>query len=263
MHITPEEIHDAVGLLAPSAAIAPKAPLPPDIAAIHAAAEEKMVGISVLASISYTSLSGHVKDRDVLIRRVIQNKQTYYIDGLAMDIKAPRLINVAHITQIRDGVSGRVYDDPRLFLHTKLGVPLPPTYQQAPLSQAPKDEFAEAIARIGSELTVLMYLVAIDGRRDKAERQLVFEYAKERTRDLSYPDEALTEYLISLAPDEESFERALHKTLTKEKSVIQSFVGMLFKIVMADQLVDEKERIFLSKIMDILEKEGYEFSLPL
>ncbi len=261
MHITTEDIHDAVGLLAPNAFRLPKAPLPPKIADITSHAEEKMVGISVLASISYTSLSGNVKDRDILIRRVIQNKDSYYIDGLAMDIKAPRLINVAHITQIRDGISGRVYDDPFVFLHTKLGVPLPAKKStDAPIAT---DDFSTAIARIGSELTVLMYLVAIDGRRDKSEREVVKEYARKRTADLSYPEESLSEYLISLAPDEESFERALHKTLTKDKSVVQTFFGTLFRIVMADNVVDEKERAFLAKIMDILEKEGYEFSLPL
>ena len=58
---------------------------------------EKDSGYALLANIIYRSISGNEKDRDFLIRRVIHSKNDMFIDGMAMDIRAPRLVKVSEI----------------------------------------------------------------------------------------------------------------------------------------------------------------------
>ena len=65
---------------------------------------EECAGVSVLVVIGYESLTGHIKNREFLIRRVIQNKNEYYLDGVAMDIQMPRLIRVKQISYIQENM---------------------------------------------------------------------------------------------------------------------------------------------------------------
>ena len=222
-------------------------------------------GISLLVSMTYQSLSGNMRSRDILIRRVIRAKGDYYIDGVAMDKYAPRLIKFSHIRGIRDVSSGKVYYNPYEFAQNRLGiqVSLPEVEEKTPEPLSPPNDFAKVIERTGHEMTALMYLVAIDGQRDKAEREKVFEYIKSRTSDLKYNDEDLNDYLISLAPDRDCFETALNKALTQEQTIVQGFVEAILDIIMADGKVDPKERDFLVNILDLLEKEGYDISVPI
>lgn len=220
-------------------------------------AQEKRTGISVLVSMTYQSLSGNIKNRDVLIRRIIKSKDSFYIDGVALDIRAPRLIKVSSVSEIRDTVSGHIYTNPLEFIQKHLGL----STENTPVSQ--KDGFEQLMERAGDEMTVLMYLVAIDGKRDKTERQKVFDYIKSRTADLSYEEERLNDYLISLAPDEACFSTALASVLSKGQSVVQPFVETVMDIIMADDHVDNRERAFLIRIMDLLEQDGYDIRLPI
>ena len=186
MDLKVKSIHEAIALLNSGKVLSEKTPAPPpppQIQHVIQSSEEKNAGISLLVSITYQSLSGNMKKRDILIRRVIQNKNETYLDGVAMDIRAPRLIKVANIREIQDITSGRVYNNPYEFIETRLGVPLK---QKAEQPQKQKNGMAMVIERVGHEMTALMYLVAIDGHRDKIEREKVFQYVKSRTTDLSY-----------------------------------------------------------------------------
>ncbi|MBR6412891.1 MAG: TerB family tellurite resistance protein [Alphaproteobacteria bacterium] len=263
METKAQSLHEAIAMLnqgrqLPLADIQTPPP-PPSIKGIMDGSQETNAGISLLVSIRYRSLSDHLKDRDVLIRRVIRNKNDLYLDGVAMDIRAPRLIKVAHILEIRDITSGRVYQDPLEFIENRLGVSLPKTR----VKKEPKNEFPKVIERTAQEMTALMYLVAIDGQRDTRERKVVFDYIKSRTLDLTYPDTDLNEYLISLAPDTESFSVALGQILKKEKDVVQRFIEAVLDVIMIDGKVDPRERSFLVRLMDVLEKDGYEITLPI
>ena len=75
---------------------------------------EKKSGIAVKACISYESISSNVKKREFLIRRIIKNKSDYFIDGIALDIKAPRIIKVNQISCIEDLSTNMLYSDPYL-----------------------------------------------------------------------------------------------------------------------------------------------------
>ena len=253
-----QSIHEAIALLGQGRHLPlgdiQTPPPPPNVQGIMEKAQEKNTGISLLVSIKYRSLSDHLKDRDVLIRRVIQNKNDIYLDGVAMDIRAPRLIKVSQILEVRDITTGRIYQNPLEFIENRLGVTLP--------HPKTKNDFSEVIARTAQEMTALMYLVAIDGQRDKKEREIVFNYIKSRTTDLSYPDSDLNDYLISLAPDTESFSAALAQILKKEKTTVQRFIETVLDVIMIDGKIDPRERSFLIRLMDVLEKDGYEITLP-
>lgn len=260
MEIRTSDILEAMQVLSTKQSalkIPPAPPAPKSISRILGKAAEKNVGASILVSMCYKSLSGNEKERDVLIRRVIHNKKELFIDGVAMDIRAPRLIKVSQISKIVDVGSGHIYDNPYQFLQNKLGIEISNDILPETLS-----DFAKAIARTNSEITVLMYLVSIDGIRDKRERQAVFDYVKNRTQDLNYSDEELNEYLISVAPDEESCMYALHATLNKDKETVQTFIGGMLKVITADGKIHTNERAFLVKIIDLLEKEGFDITLP-
>lgn len=224
-------------------------------------AQEKRRAISVLVSITYQSLSGNQKNRDILIRRIIQSKNDFYIDGVALDIGAPRLIKVSSIQEIQETASGHIYKDPIKFIQKHLGVHIENKMQKQPEEQ--KDDFEKLIEQTNAEMTVLMYLVAIDGKRDKAERQKVFDYIKSRTQNLSYDDNRLNEYLISLAPDEVCFSESLANVLSQEKTFVQSFLETVIDVIMVDNHIDNRERAFLIRIMDLLEQDGYEIRLPI
>lgn len=221
-------------------------------------AHETRVGVSMLVGITYKSTDGTIKERDFLIRRVVHVKNDVYIDGLAVDIKAPRLIKVSHIVKIDDIGTGRKYDNPYKFLQDKLGVGVEDTILPEKLP-----EFAKVIERMHNEITVLMYVVAIDGIREKVERGVIANYVRAQTPDLTYTDTELDEYLISIAPDATSAGMAFQRILVKDKAVLQPFVEALINVIMANGTADEKERIFLAKVLDLLEKRGFQFDLGL
>ena len=220
--------------------------------------QEKRVGISVLVGITYKSISGNHKDRDFLIRRIINKKNEIYIDGLAMDIRAPRLVKVSQISQIRDIGGGRIYDNAYKFLQDKLGIDIADNIYAEKLPT-----FSKVIERMHNEIAVLMYVVAIDGIREKVERGAVAKYVRSQTTDLTYTDEELDDYLISVAPDATSAGMAFQRVLAKDKNAIQSFVEALINVIMANDEANEKERIFLAKVMDLLESQGFRFNFGL
>lgn len=220
--------------------------------------DESTAGVSVKAIISYESLSGHIKNREFLIRRIIKNKGDYFIDGLALDISAPRLIRVSQVSYIMDPVSEYTYSDPYQFIQNVLGVDIEDDYLPEPMS-----DFAKAIKETGNEITVLMYLVAIDGVRRPQERERVLKYVKQRVPYLNYDETQMNDYLISLAPDDDSFSMAFHRVLRKGKMVIQPLLEAVLDIIMADGIVHTKEKAFLARLIDLLRQDGYEIDLPM
>lgn len=213
-------------------------------------------GISMRAFISYESSSSAVKKREFLIRRILKNKKEYYIDGLAIDIKAPRVIRLSQITYITDISSKTTYGDPYAFLQNVLGIDVDEEYLPEPLS-----DFAKAINETGNELTVLMYLIALDGNRSAIERKCVLNYVRSRVPYLEYSDEEMNDYLISLAPDDDSFAMAFHRVLKKGKLIIEPLFQTVIDVITADGVVHEKERAFLARFIDWLKQDGYQIDV--
>ncbi len=218
---------------------------------------ENRAGVSVVATIGYKSITGNLKNRDFLIRRVIRHRNDYFLDGMAMDIQSPRLIKASQISFIQDKFSGKTFSNPYKFLQEILGVDVDDSLLPDSMT-----DFAKAIKETGSELTVLMYLVAIDGIRSAVEREKVLAYVRRRVPYLNYDENQMNDYLISLAPDEDSFSMALHRTLQKGIIVIQPLMETVLSIIMIDGEVHVKERAFLARLIDLLRQDGYEFNLP-
>lgn len=232
------------------------ATIPSHIKQTLESAEEKRTGISILVGLTYKSLSGNNKERDFLIRRVIHSGNEIFFEGLAMDIRAPRLVKVSNISQIRDIATGKLYPNPYQFIQTRLGVYVPDDILPEQLPA-----FAAVIKRMHNEIAVLMYVVALDGIREKVERMAVLKYVKEQTTDLTYSDEELNDYLISVAPDAESAGMAFQRILAKDKKSIQTFVEALITVIMANGGANPKERVFLAKVMELLEQQGFQLNL--
>ncbi|MGN1063597.1 MAG: TerB family tellurite resistance protein [Alphaproteobacteria bacterium] len=233
-------------------------PLPEEVSDTLDKGNEHAAGYAVLAGISYKSISGNFKNRDFLIRRVVKTKTDMYIDGMAMDIRAPRLIKVSSVSQIRDVGSGRFYDNPYKFLQDRLGINV-----SNDILPEPMNGFSQAIERLHNEITVLMYVVALDGIREKTERRTVADFVRSHTTDLKYSDQELDEYLISVAPDSQSAGVAFQHILAKDKESIQVFIEALIGVIMADGKVAEKERVFLAKVMSLLQSQGFQFNFGL
>ncbi len=218
---------------------------------------ESRAGVSFLVTVNYQSLSGNLKSRDFLIRRIIKHQNEYYLDGLAMDVKSPRLIRVAQISFIKDKAATNGYSNPYRFLQDVLGVEIDNSLLPEDMS-----DFSKAIKETGDELTVLMYLIAVDGIRSSSEREKVLTYVKRRVPYLNYDELQMNDYLISMAPDEDSFSMALHRVIRKGIIVIQPLMETILAVIMADGQIHEKERALLARIIDTLKQAGYEFQLP-
>ena len=213
-------------------------------------------GISVKATITYESLSSNLKKRDFLIRRIIKNKEEYFIDGVALDINAPRLIRVSQISCITDISSEKMYSDPYVFLQNVLGIAVEDSYLPEPMS-----DFAKAIKETSHEITVLMYLVGVDGALASKERQCVLKHVRSRVPYLAYDDVQMNDYLISLAPDSDSFSTAFHHVLRKGKEVVQPLIQSILNVITADGEIHEQEKAFLARVIDWLKQDGYQIDI--
>ncbi len=231
--------------------------LPPLVEETLSSSTESRAGVSFLVTVNYQSLSGNIKSRDFLIRRIIKHQNEYYLDGLAMDVKSPRLIRVAQISFIKDKAATNGYSNPYRFLQEVLGVEIDNALLPEDMS-----DFAKAIKETGDELTVLMFLVAVDGIRSSTEREKVLAYVKNRVPYLNYDELQMNDYLISMAPDEDSFSMAFQRVMRKGIMVVQPLMVAILDIIMADGQVHEKERALLARMIDTLKQAGYEFQLP-
>ena len=224
-------------------------------------------GISVLAEVDYTSLSGNAQHRDVVIRRVMKSGKDIFIDAFCLGIKAPRLIKMASIQKIKDKKSGQEFTNPAEFFENVLGVDMAEKPQkgfdlnsiQTPLqaSNSSRGELKTAIARTRNEITALMFISGVDGNRDHIEFEQIAQYVHRRCPDLVFKDEDLYQYLNMLYPDQESFYQSMERILGNEGWVVKLFLEHMIHLISSDGKIDEKERIFLAEVMTILKNEGF------
>lgn len=224
-------------------------------------------GISVLAEVDYTSLSGNAQHRDVVIRRVMKSGKDIFIDAFCLGIKAPRLIKMASIQKIKDKKSGQEFTNSAKFFEDILGVDMVEKPQkgfdlnsiQTPLqaSNSSRGELKTAIARTRNEITALMFIAGVDGNREHVEFEQIAQYVHRRCPDLVFKDEDLYQYLNMLYPDQESFYQSMERILGSEGWVVKLFLEHMIHLISSDEKIDEKERIFLAEVMTILKNEGF------
>lgn len=225
-------------------------------------------GVSVQVGLIYTSLSGNLQKRDIIIRRVLKSKQDFFIDAFCLGIQAPRLIKIDSIREITDKKSGQKYTQPRIFFSNVLGVDFdeekPQSYccakdvPVAPLSTTKGlGELKTAIQRTRNELTALVFVSGVDGHKDVSECQQIVQYVHKRCPDLSFPDESLCNYLNLIQPDLISFHQSMQRIVVQEGWVVKLFLEEMIHMITSDGHIDEKERLFLAEIMTILKQEGF------
>ncbi len=224
-------------------------------------------GVSVLAEVDYTSLSGNPQHRDIVIRRVMKSGQEIFIDAFCLGIKAPRLIKMSAVQKIKDKKNDKEYDNPADFFADVLGIDLDektaPAFDlnaiQSPLQAktASTGELKTAISRTRNEITVLMFIAGVDGNRDHVEFKQIAEYVHRRCPDLNFKDEDLYRYLNLLYPDRESFYQSMERILGKEGWVVKLSLEHMIHLINSDGKIDEKERFFLAEVMTVLKNEGF------
>lgn len=249
-------------------------------------------GVSVLFEMEYTSLSGNQKDREVVLRRVVKGRSGTFLDVFCLDIGEPRLVKLQSVSKIYDTETGEEHTDIIGYLRDRLGIEVPararepvttssknafpvlPTFN-APTSmpknaaqsvEEEKDPLAdlkEAIVLTRHELTALVFMSSVDGKRDNTEYEEIIKYVHARCPDLKFSDKLLVNYLNRLYPDEESFYQSFEVIIKKEGPVLSLFLESLIHLVYADGVIDPSEKNFLESIFSILAMEGYDIQYKL
>lgn len=222
-------------------------------------------GISVGVEIEYTSLSGNHQDRNVIIRRVIKSGNELFLDAFCQEIKAPRLIKVSAISRIVDKKSNETFSDAELFLEDILGIDLgyrpttlSPTTAGKALPSGMAGEMKTAIDRTRNELTALLFVSGMDGVRDQKELNQIADYVHRRCPDLTFDNDELFRYLRLIYPDSESFYYSLERILGQDGWIVKLFLEHLMKLIAADGVIHDKEKLFLAEFLRVLEGEGFD-----
>ena len=231
-------------------------------------------GFSVRVLMKYSSVSGEIIERQVVLRRTFKNKNDVFVDALCLDINKPCLVNLKNIIQIIDIKTKTLYSKPISFFENVLGLNLPDStdnqkseqlvqktiQQPAPSGQSSliKGELKTAIDLTRYEVTALLFISGIDGDRDPRELKTIVDYVHARCPNLSFNDDDLMNYLQMFYPDNQSFFFALERILGLESWIVKMFVEKLIALITADRRIDEKERLFLSDFMRVLKEEGFE-----
>ena len=212
--------------------------------------------ISVKASIHYTSLSGEKKQRDVIIRRLLKSGRHLFIEALCLAINQPRLIKVDQISRIEDAVSQRVYTDPFAFIEQCLKIDLGPEIKgETPVSL--DDELFTAIRLARAEITALMFFARADHELAKEEVDVVIEYVHKRCQHLTFKDEDLRKYLMTLAPDPDSFNTAIRQIVKREDWIVQMFIEHMIGLITKDLKITPEESELAQQVLALAENEGY------
>ena len=213
-------------------------------------------GVSSEVRLKYNSLSGELKERDVVIRRVFKNKTEILVDAFCIDINAPRIIKMRNILQLIDIQTKTLYTKPELFFDEVLGIdisekkPLKETQAQVQTqpsqyafnSSLKNGEFKTALDMTRHEITALLFVAGLDGNKDIRELQKVVEYVHKRCPNLTFDDAQLLHYLQINYPDTQSFYFSLERILGKEGWVVKMFLEKLLELVVADGKKDDKEK---------------------
>ena len=226
-------------------------------------------GVSTRVKMKYTSLSGELKEREVVIRRVFKSGKDFLIDALCLDINAPRLIKMSNILQLVDIQTKTLYTKSEVFFDEVLGVELNEKPKQVQIqpqneyrfnSSLKNGELKTALDMTRHEITALLFVSGLDGDKDIRELQKVVEYVHRRCPNLSFDDAQLLHYLQINYPDTQSFYFSLERILGKEGWIVKMFLEKLLELVVADGKKDEREKLFLADFFKILQEEGFELN---
>lgn len=216
--------------------------------------------VSVRARVHYTSLSGKEQNREVIIRRLIKSGRFFFLEAFCTEINEARLIKVDQILSIEDLASRRVYDDPVVFIQKRLGMEMPelPARSQQKEDVPLDDELLTAMRLTRAEMTALMFFARADRELSSQEVDTIIRYVHQRCLHLSFKDSGLRDYLMTLAPDPESFNAAIHQIVTKEAWILQMFIEYMMRLIARDGKITKEESQLAQKVISLAEDQGYE-----
>ena len=215
-------------------------------------------GISARVLMKYTSLSGELKEREVVIRRVFKNGKGFLLDVLCLDINAPRIIKLQNVLQVTDKITNKSYTYKEFFKdilalnaakETANSTSKQPSSAPIGESSLKDGELKTAIDRTRHEITALLFISAVDGQRDERELQKIIEYVHKRCPDLTFDDSKLLDYLHMNYPDTQSFYFSLERIVGNEGWIVKMFLEKLMALIVADGRIDDKEKLFLAESM--------------
>lgn len=215
-------------------------------------------GISARVLMKYYSLSGELKERQVVLRRIFKNKSEIFIDAFCLDINEPRLIKLKNVLQVVDINTKTLYANPENFFEDVLGIDLKEkekTHLEA--SSLSKGELKTAINLTRYEITALLFIAGVDNQRDDEELKTIVDYVHTRCPNLTFNDKDLMDYLHLYYPDSQSFYFALERILGQEGWIVKMFIEKLKSLIVADGKVHEKEKLFFADFLAVLEEEGF------
>ena len=232
-------------------------------------------GFSVRVLMKYTSVSGEIIERQVVLRRTFKSKNDMFVDALCLDTNRPCLVSLSNIIQIIDVKTKTLYSNPQYFFENVLGLDLSSystdnqkmvqSVQSVPQQASPvgqsslaNGELKTAIELTRYEVTGLLFVSGIDGDRDVRELKTVVDYVHSRCPNLNFNDADLMKYLQMFYPDNQSFYFALERIVGQEGWVVRMFVEKLIELVKADGRVDSRESLFLSDFLHALKEEGFD-----
>ena len=224
-----------------------------------------LAGLSVRVLLKYASLSGEVKERQVVLRRIFKNRDEIFIDALCLDINEPRLIKFKSIVHIIDVNTKTFYPNPENFFEKVLGIDLDESKKPVKKKEVKaldkssllNGELKTAINLTRYEITALLFVAGIDGHRDASEFRTILDYVHKRCANLTFNDLDLLNYMRLYYPDGQSFYYALERILGQEGWVVKMFVEKLMSLITADGKVHEKEKLFLADFLAVLDEEGF------
>ena len=222
--------------------------------------------MAVHALVHYTSLSGKDQQREVIIRRLLKSGPHLFMEAFCPSIKEPRLIKVDQIISIEDVVSHYVDNDPFHFIEYRLGISLAPPeqpQQQIQPSEQEKDfalngELFTAMRLTRAEMTALMFFARADRELLPEEVDVVIDYVHRRCPHLTFKDADLRNYLMTLVPDPDSFNVAIHQIVQKEPWILQMFIENMMTLIARDQKIAPEESELAQQVIAQVEKQGFE-----
>ncbi|NCB49558.1 MAG: TerB family tellurite resistance protein [Alphaproteobacteria bacterium] len=213
-----------------------------------------VAGISLKLVLKTTDNLGKTELFEALLRRVIKIKEDVFLDVLDIEKKAPKLVKISSIQEIKDTVRKVIFRNPYSFLLKSVGVDLenkPENFSQ----------FSLVLLRTRPEITALTYLALIDGHRDGSEEDLILDYVARKCGDLKYNPEEVRTYIKSLIPDESCFYEAMLYLLNKENWEIKLFMETVIRLILSDGVVHKNEQNFLDELIIVLQNEGIDIQI--
>ncbi len=217
--------------------------------------EELAHAVSARVGVSYLDNSGDVENKDIIIRRVIHKNNDLIIEAFDESAKEARIFFASIIQKIIELSTQEEFDNPKDFLSLYMGI------RDVNNLTDKASDFDTVISTVRSEVTALVFLASVDGHYMEAQKKMILQYIQERSKNIPINLDEVLMYLNRLHPDMDSFFSAIDDLSSQSSAVIQLFLECFVKLIYADNIVDSKEKIALSELLDTFKEDGLDIKI--